>query len=248
VVVKASKAGQAAAAAVLATSVIAGVSIEALRCGPAAGSGPASSRRQGSAVRSVDRLIPALQAPVPRGSTRWSHHSAGWVPRHGEGRQGPAPPAAAADASPCAEASAALERAETGSLCRVQRPSPPLLITPPLPSLLPHATQAANALTFDELQSLTYLQVKGSGLANTCPVLSTGSTNLKDLKSGSYKLERFCMEPTSFSVKEESQFKGGESGFTKTKLMTRLTYTLDGVRHRGRPGRCGAASLKPAVL
>jgi hypothetical protein len=99
------------------------------------------------------------------------------------------------------------------------RPSAPL--PPP---------QAANALTFDELQSLTYLQVKGSGIANTCPVLSTGSTNLKDLKSGSYKLERFCMEPTSFSVKEESQFKGGESGFTKTKLMTRLTYTLDGVR------------------
>ena len=115
-------------------------------------------------------------------------------------------------------------------------------------SSLTSQTQAANALTFDELQSLTYLQVKGSGLANTCPVLSTGSTNLKDLKSGSYKLERFCMEPTSFSVKEESQFKGGESGFTKTKLMTRLTYTLDGVRPRGRPGRCGAASLKPAVL
>lgn len=98
---------------------------------------------------------------------------------------------------------------------------------PPLASRLP--PQAANALTYDELQSLTYLQVKGSGIANTCPVLSTGSTNLKDLKSGSYKLERFCMEPTSFSVKEESQFKGGETNFVQTKLMTRLTYTLDGV-------------------
>jgi photosystem II oxygen-evolving enhancer protein 1 len=51
----------------------------------------------------------------------------------------------------------------------------------------------------------------------------------QDLKSGSYKLERFCMEPTSFSVKEESQFKGGETNFVQTKLMTRLTYTLDGV-------------------
>ena len=48
---------------------------------------------------------------------------------------------------------------------------------PPLASRLP--PQAANALTYDELQSLTYLQVKGSGIANTCPVLSTGSTNLK---------------------------------------------------------------------
>jgi photosystem II oxygen-evolving enhancer protein 1 len=37
------------------------------------------------------------------------------------------------------------------------------------------------------------------------------------------------MEPTSFTVKEESAFKGGESEFVKTKLMTRLTYTLDAV-------------------
>jgi photosystem II oxygen-evolving enhancer protein 1 len=35
------------------------------------------------------------------------------------------------------------------------------------------------------------------------------------------------MEPTSFTVKEESQFKGGDTDFVKTKLMTRLTYTLD---------------------
>ncbi len=65
--------------------------------------------------------------------------------------------------------------------------------------------QSANALSFDELQGLTYLQVKGSGIANTCPTLSSGSSNVKDLKAGSYKLEKFCMEPTSFTVKEESQ-------------------------------------------
>eukprot|EP00879_Flechtneria_rotunda_P000278 GHRR01000366.1.p1 GENE.GHRR01000366.1~~GHRR01000366.1.p1 ORF type:complete len:295 (+),score=99.94 GHRR01000366.1:98-982(+) len=86
---------------------------------------------------------------------------------------------------------------------------------------------SAQALTFDDLQGLTYLQVKGSGIANTCPVIEGGSTNLRDLKSGTYKLEKFCMEPTSFTVKEESQFKGGETDFVKTKLMTRLTYTLD---------------------
>jgi hypothetical protein len=37
------------------------------------------------------------------------------------------------------------------------------------------------------------------------------------------------MEPTSFTVKEDSQFKQGETEFVKTKLMTRLTYTLDAV-------------------
>lgn len=90
--------------------------------------------------------------------------------------------------------------------------------------------QAASAITFDELQGLTYLQVKGSGIANTCPIIEGGSSNPKDIKAGTYKLEKFCMEPTSFTVKEESQFKGGEAEFVKTKLMTRLTYTLDEVR------------------
>jgi photosystem II oxygen-evolving enhancer protein 1 len=47
--------------------------------------------------------------------------------------------------------------------------------------------QSAQALSFDDLQGLTYLQVKGSGIANTCPVIEAGSTNLKDLKAGTYK-------------------------------------------------------------
>merc|ERR1712014_149803 len=38
---------------------------------------------------------------------------------------------------------------------------------------------------------------------------------------------KLCMEPTSFKVKEESQFKGAAAEFVDTKLMTRLTYTLD---------------------
>ncbi|KAL4544834.1 hypothetical protein Ndes2526B_g00774 [Nannochloris sp. 'desiccata'] len=46
---------------------------------------------------------------------------------------------------------------------------------------------SANALSFDELQGLTYLQVKGSGIANTCPTIDAGSSNVKDLKAGSYK-------------------------------------------------------------
>ena len=73
------------------------------------------------------------------------------------------------------------------------------------------------------------MQVKGSGIANTCPVMEGGSSNLKDLKPGNYTINKFCLEPTSFTVKEESQFKGGETEFVKTKLMTRLTYTLDEV-------------------
>jgi len=102
---------------------------------------------------------------------------------------------------------------------------------------------SANALTYDELQGLTYLQVKGSGVANTCPVIEQGTTDLKALKAGSYTLDNFCIEPTSFLVKEESQFKGGESEFVKTKLMTRLTYTLDAMTGTLKVGGDGSAEL-----
>merc|ERR1719356_601949 len=77
---------------------------------------------------------------------------------------------------------------------------------------------STQALTFDELQGLTYLQVKGSGLANTCPVIEGGSSNLRELPSGNYNFDKFCMEPTSFKVKEESQLKGGEPDFVTTNL------------------------------
>jgi photosystem II oxygen-evolving enhancer protein 1 len=49
----------------------------------------------------------------------------------------------------------------------------------------------------------------------------------------SCRFQKMCMEPTSFTVKEGSQFKGGDTEFVKTKLMTRLTYTLDEVRAMG---------------
>eukprot|EP00798_Chlamydomonas_sp_ICE-L_P012089 gene12089-15196_t len=92
---------------------------------------------------------------------------------------------------------------------------------------------SAQALTYDEQQGLTYLQVKGTGMANTCPVLASGTSNVSELEAGNYKMENFCMEPTSFTVKEESQYKDGESNFVPTKLMTRLTYTLDAVGSDG---------------
>merc|ERR1712185_73724 len=102
---------------------------------------------------------------------------------------------------------------------------------------------SSGALTFDELQGLTYLQVKGSGLANTCPVIESGSSNLRDLPAGDYAFDKFCMEPTSFKVKEESQFKGGDSEFVDTKLMTRLTYTLDDMSGKMKVGGDGKVTF-----
>jgi len=98
---------------------------------------------------------------------------------------------------------------------------------------------ACQALTFDELQGLTYLQVKGSGLANTCPVIEGGSSNLKDLPSGDYNFDKFCMEPTSFKVKSDSQTKGADPEFVDSKLVTRLTYTLDDMAGKMKVGGDG---------
>jgi len=103
--------------------------------------------------------------------------------------------------------------------------------------------QKAMALDYNQLQGLTYLQVKGSGIANTCPLMSSGTTNLKDLPAGSYSFSKFCMEPTSFKVKEESQFKGSAAEFVDTKLMTRLTYTLDDMSGKLNVGGDGKVSF-----
>merc|ERR1711933_377563 len=102
----------------------------------------------------------------------------------------------------------------------------------------------AQALTYQEKQALTYLQVKGSGLANTCPVLDDGVSDLKSLKAGDYNISKFCLEPTSFEVKEEAVAKGAKADFVETKLMTRLTYTLDEISGKFKVGSDGSVELK----
>eukprot|EP00246_Nothoceros_aenigmaticus_P015861 TRINITY_DN6860_c0_g1_i1.p1 TRINITY_DN6860_c0_g1~~TRINITY_DN6860_c0_g1_i1.p1 ORF type:complete len:375 (+),score=76.53 TRINITY_DN6860_c0_g1_i1:118-1125(+) len=85
-------------------------------------------------------------------------------------------------------------------------------------------------LTYDEINSKTYLEVKGSGTANQCPVIA-GGTDSFEFKAGDYYIKKLCLEPTSFTVKAEGPIKqkGAEKAFQNTKLMTRLTYTLDEV-------------------
>ncbi|KAL2453536.1 Oxygen-evolving enhancer protein 1-2 [Abeliophyllum distichum] len=81
-------------------------------------------------------------------------------------------------------------------------------------------------LTYDEIQSKTYLEVKGTGTANQCPTIDGGVDSFA-FKSGKYNAKKFCFEPTSFTVKAEGVSKNAPAEFQKTKLMTRLTYTLD---------------------
>ncbi|XP_020600121.1 oxygen-evolving enhancer protein 1, chloroplastic-like [Phalaenopsis equestris] len=81
-------------------------------------------------------------------------------------------------------------------------------------------------LTFDEIQSKTYTEVKGSGTANQCPTIEGGVDSFA-FKPGKYYVKKLCLEPTSFTVKAEGVSKNAPPDFQPTKLMTRLTYTLD---------------------
>merc|ERR1719221_1420527 len=85
----------------------------------------------------------------------------------------------------------------------------------------------AQALTKAETNSLTYLQVKGTGLANRCPEV-IGEDSIKP--TSGQKLVEMCIEPKAWAVEEEIG-KGGktEKKFVNSKVMTRQTYTLDGV-------------------
>ncbi|XP_027360779.1 oxygen-evolving enhancer protein 1, chloroplastic-like [Abrus precatorius] len=81
-------------------------------------------------------------------------------------------------------------------------------------------------LTYDEIQSKTYLEVKGTGTANQCPTIDGGVESFA-FKQGKYTAKKLCLEPTSFTVKAEGVTKNAPLEFQNTKLMTRLTYTLD---------------------
>jgi len=80
----------------------------------------------------------------------------------------------------------------------------------------------------DELRELTYLQVKGTGLANRCPEVV--GTNSIPAKAGSQIVD-FCLEPKAWQVEEEVVNRKGQNNkrVSNTKLMTRETYTLHGM-------------------
>lgn len=85
----------------------------------------------------------------------------------------------------------------------------------------------AQALTKAETNSLTYLQVKGTGLANRCPEV-IGEDSIKP--SNGQKLVEMCIEPKAWAIEEEIGTGGKtEKKFVNSKVMTRQTYTLDGI-------------------
>lgn len=89
------------------------------------------------------------------------------------------------------------------------------------------AAAPAQALTKSEINELSYLQVKGTGLANRCPEVIGEGTIVP--KPGA-RLVDMCIEPKAWAVEEEVGKAGKtEKKFVQSKVMTRQTYTLDGV-------------------
>jgi len=88
----------------------------------------------------------------------------------------------------------------------------------------------AQALTKAETLSLSYEQVKGSGFANRCPDV-IGEEVIAVQGGKKYKFTDLCIEPKNFQVEEEVSDKKGSNikTFVNVKLMTRQTYTLDGI-------------------
>ena len=59
----------------------------------------------------------------------------------------------------------------------------------------------AQALTKNDVLSLSYEQVKGSGLANRCPSVAAGGKQEITINGGKkYKVTDLCLEPTTWQV------------------------------------------------
>lgn len=89
----------------------------------------------------------------------------------------------------------------------------------------------SDASTAADRNTLTYEQIRGTGLANKCPQLaetSRGSIGIDPDQS--YKMVELCLEPTTFFIKEEPLNKRQEAEFIAGKLLTRYTSTIDQVQ------------------
>lgn len=80
-------------------------------------------------------------------------------------------------------------------------------------------------------RDLTYDQIVGTGLANTCPQLGETTRGAIAIDAGkSYVMTDLCLQPTDFFVREESTNKRQKAEFIPAKLMTRATSSLDSIQ------------------
>jgi photosystem II oxygen-evolving enhancer protein 1 len=77
-------------------------------------------------------------------------------------------------------------------------------------------------------ETLTYEDIRNTGLANNCPTISEISRGSIALDAGkSYRFVDMCLQPTNYFVKEEPVNKRQEAEFVAGKVVTRATSSLD---------------------
>lgn len=78
---------------------------------------------------------------------------------------------------------------------------------------------------------VTYEQIRGTGLANKCPVMAETTRGSIPIDANqSYRITDMCLEPTTFFVKEEPVNKRQKAEYIAGKLLTRYTSSIDQVQ------------------
>jgi photosystem II oxygen-evolving enhancer protein 1 len=89
------------------------------------------------------------------------------------------------------------------------------------------ACSDGSAVASDRKQ-LTYDEILGTGIANTCPQISEFTRGTIPIEANkSYSIVDMCLEPQEYFVKEEPKSKRQEAEFIPSKLLTRETTSLE---------------------
>jgi len=87
-----------------------------------------------------------------------------------------------------------------------------------------------SAFALDREQT-TYDEIVGTGLANSCPTVTSFSRGTIPVESNKiYSVSDLCIEPQQYFVKEEPLNKRQEAEFVSGKLLTRYTTSLEQIR------------------
>jgi photosystem II oxygen-evolving enhancer protein 1 len=87
---------------------------------------------------------------------------------------------------------------------------------------------ASDRLTYDQIKSLSYDDIVGTGLAGKCPQIAAEASGSIYLGEGqTLTLSQLCIEPDDFFVKEEPTNKRAVAEFVTAQPLTRVTTTLD---------------------
>jgi photosystem II oxygen-evolving enhancer protein 1 len=78
--------------------------------------------------------------------------------------------------------------------------------------------------------TLTYNEIRNTGLANVCPTLGDSARGAFPIDSSEqYQISALCLQPINFFVKEEAKNSRQKAEFNAVKLMTRDTTSLESI-------------------